>query len=616
MYDVSFENEAPFGFKSLTKSTTVSCYSTPSIVPMFIDNRKFKFEFHTLPALPALLHATSGARAIALRHFTLVKVEVFDRTQPVPAPPTQPQQPLPLLQIAQALIPIPPQAPLLHAQNQVNGINAPTWQNAGVLSNSPSQGASQHGHPQGITNAHIVSQASLSWAAIAQSPPLHTPPYGSGMFAPFQPALPMQTSQAQGPSFPPLHPHSAQPFPLSQYHSQHLGAIQPQGTSQMGQQLPAPGWSTLSQSQQLQTSIQHGPQVHGLQHHGFHQSIFGGGFQPTTGQSSGHQSFTQHNSQYLGALTQSIFGGSFPQAPSQPVGHQTLTQHGPQQHGALHSNIFGGSFQSTSAPAQQNFTHTIPQPHGTNQTTGPRAFNPPVGTLANNSYTVALHSTSAIPRRLLPADTDSDDGNGRYFYVNHGSDFFRLQVGDPTSYHYPVFSIAQFPQLLNSVSDEDRRVYLQELQRTYTVPSPFPASSRLPGLFANIQHLVLNLELPPCHAPLRSSGFRSWMRRNIDKFCSITVKSTIAKFPKIKNLDLLIAGDIKRGENDRMVLRHWRYAPIREENGITFGHAELGLLEMEIRLWMMGEFMGKNGPEGPEVRIVVHVPQHYSQTKW
>jgi hypothetical protein len=106
------------------------------------------------------------------------------------------------------------------------------------------------------------------------------------------------------------------------------------------------------------------------------------------------------------------------------------------------------------------------------------------------------------------------------------------------------------------------------------------------------------------------------MRRSISRFCSIVIKSTIAKFPNIKNLDLQIAGDIKRREGDRMVLRHWRYAPIREENGVTFGHAELGLLEMEIRLWTMGEFLGKDGAEGPEVRIVVHVPQQYSQTKW
>jgi hypothetical protein len=61
-----------------------------------------------------------------------------------------------------------------------------------------------------------------------------------------------------------------------------------------------------------------------------------------------------------------------------------------------------------------------------------------------------------------------------------------------------------------------------------------------------------------------------------------------------------------------MVLRNFRQSPIQEEDGITFGHAELGLIEREIRVWMMNEYMGKNGPEGPEIRIVVYMPKRYS----
>jgi hypothetical protein len=311
-----------------------------------------------------------------------------------------------------------------------------------------------------------------------------------------------------------------------------------------------------------------------------------------------------------------IFGGSLQSAPIQSSGHQSLTQHGSQHHGALQQDIFGGIFLSASASTQHSFTQVVPHLHGTIQNTSLQTLNPPGGALVTTSNAVALHPTCAFRRRLLLADNDLEDELNRYFYVNHGSDLFRLQVGDPTSYHYPTFGLAQFPQLPNSVSDEDRQHFLQELQRTYTLPSPFPATGRLPSLFANIQHLVLNLELPPCDAPLRSTGFRDWMHRSIDKFCSVVIKSTIAEFPKIKNLDLLIAGDTKSHEKDRMVLRYWRCAPIMEENGFTFGHAELGLLEMEIRLWLMGEFVGKEGPEAPEVRIVVHVPQHCSQTKW
>jgi hypothetical protein len=216
------------------------------------------------------------------------------------------------------------------------------------------------------------------------------------------------------------------------------------------------------------------------------------------------------------------------------------------------------------------------------------------------------------------AHEDSDGDTGRYFYVNPGSDLFKLQVGEPTGYCYPTFTIAQYPHIFTSLSVEDRQSYLQDLQQAYTAPAPFPDSCRLPHFFAKVQHLVINLELAPCLAPMRSDGFRNWLHTETTTFCETTIKSTIAKFSKVKNLDLAIEGDFRRRTwaKDEMSLRHFRQAPIREENGVEFGQAELGLLEMEIRVWIMNEYMGKHGPEGPEVRIVVHVPRQYSQTKW
>ncbi len=521
---------------------------------MFINNRTFKFEFRTLPAVPALLHATSGARAIGLCHFTLVKAEALDRRAPSLTPQYTQTQAVPFLaHIAQAPQPAPPQAPALHIQNQANSLLS---QNVSALLNTHSQ--------------------------VAQGLPGQLPPCGPGMSAPFQPTLSAQAPQFQGPSSPQLHPYSAQPLPLSQNNLQHLGATQPHGGSQLGHLVSAPGYSTLSQLQLQQAHAHQGPLQSGPQHHAFQQTIFSGGVQPIPGQSSGHQNFTQYSSP---------------------------------NHGASQMSMFGGNFPSTSASVQQSFAQTSPQVHGMNQSTVLQTWSPHGSASATTSTALSLRATRAIQRPMRLANSQSTFRPSRYFYVNYGSDFFRLQVGY-TSYAYPAFSLAQFPQLPNSVSDEDRRCYLFELQRTYTLPKPFPATGRLPGLFANIRHLVLSLKLPPCHAPLRSPGFRGWMRTSVEDFCSIVIKSTIAKFPNIKNLDLLIAGDIRRGENDQMVLRHWRRAPIREENGVTFGHAELGLLEMEIRIWMLREYMGKHGPEGPEIRIVVHLPQHYSRTKW
>jgi hypothetical protein len=100
-------------------------------------------------------------------------------------------------------------------------------------------------------------------------------------------------------------------------------------------------------------------------------------------------------------------------------------------------------------------------------------------------------------------------------------------------------------------------------------------------------------------------------------FCETTIKSALEKFPNVKNLDLLIEGDstCQTRAHDKMVLRHFKKAPIQEENGIQFGQAELGLLEMEIRVWIISQYMGKHGPEGPEVRIVVQLPRSLSESR-
>jgi hypothetical protein len=381
--------------------------------------------------------------------------------------------------------------------------------------------------------------------------------------------------------------HQGPIHPLGQQGAQVQGAIQPWFQHQALQALTIGGGPQQATGQSLgqQNIAQHQPNQA--------QSSWGGSFQSTL---TGQQSFSQNVNHY-----QSIYGGSHQTtAPGgQSVTHNTSQYQSP----------YGGSFHSTSQ-GQQNSTQYSSQPHTTGQITTVQAFNPPAGAVA----AFVLH-LSHPQRRLLPAD-DTDDDSDRYFYVNPGSDCFKLQVGTATRYHYPTYVLTQFPQILTSVSDEGRSAYLQHMQQAYTTPTPFPGPGRLPDFLSNIQHLAVNLELAPCHATMRSDGFRIWLHRQTKDFCEVIVKSTIAKFPKLKNLDFLVEGDFTHRANDRMVLRHYKRAPIQEGNGINFGHAELGLLEMEIRVWMMSEYMGKHGPEGPEVRIVVLVPQHHSQTKW
>jgi hypothetical protein len=213
------------------------------------------------------------------------------------------------------------------------------------------------------------------------------------------------------------------------------------------------------------------------------------------------------------------------------------------------------------------------------------------------------------------AQDNHEDDSGRYFFINLGSEYFMLRIGAGPPSNYPKYSIAQYPHLLSPLSDVTRQSILAQLDQFYIAPSPIPEPGRLPDFFSEIQHLVLGLKLRPCLAELRSAEFKSWLVKETKKFCERIVKPTVAKFKTLKHLDLLIEGDAKPRADDRMVLRHWRDASIQDGNGLDFGHAELGLLEMEINLWMMSEYMGKNGPEGPHVRIVVYIPQQCSKTK-
>jgi hypothetical protein len=488
----------------------------------------------------------------------LVKFEELNRNSPrrplqPHAQPAQPTQPV--------VQPIPSQFAPNHAQFLQN---QPAWHNGNQLP----QAAQGHGSVN-----------------ILPGPP--------------QPALPTATPQAPNPLA--LVTYNAQAAIQVHHNPQHQGAIHPLGHQGAQVQGAIQPWSQHQAPQAL--TIGGGPQqvtgqLLGQQNIAQHQpnqaqSSWGGSFQSTL---TGQQSFSQTVNHY-----QSAYGGSHQTtAPGgQSVTHNTSQYQSP----------YGGGFHST-PQGHQTSTQYTSQPHTTGQLTTVQAFNPPAGAIP----AIVLHLRHPR-RRLLPAN-DTDDGSDRYFYVNPGSDCFKLQVGPATRYHYPTYVLTQFPQILTPVSDEDRSVYLQQIQQAYTAPTPFPGPGRHPDFLSNIQHLALNLELAPCHATMRSDGFRIWLHRQTKDFCEVIVKSTIAKFPKLKNLDFLVEGNFTRRANDRMVLRHYKRAPIQEENGIDFGHAELGLLEMEIRVWMMSEYMGKHGPEGPEVRIVVLVPQHHSQTKW
>ena len=584
---------------------TVSCYSTPETIPIFIDDRTFKFQFRGVPAVPSVLHATSGARAIGLRHFLLVKCEELNRN-----PRRTRVQVLQGIQTIihhiQHIANIPAQPFLNHpaVQNANQGTQGHGWTFAGM----PQQ-ALPAPPPQGL-NAWSMVPFNLQTASQAQN--------NSNVLGAVHQQNP-QNVQAQG-SFPPwIQNQLAQPFA-------NFGGLQ---------QTAGPGSG-------FQNNFQNGShhQAQGSFAGNFHsqfispyQNSFGGSQQTTAAGGPHYQSpyggnvlgnaVGQHNATHHGAQQHSIFGGSFQSAP---VGQHNTTQAGQQQ------SIFGGSFQlapvgqHNATQAQSVFGGNLQSAHTGQQLIGPYShvvgqgitlqltnpaagFNAPSANLANVTNTVVQNNQP----RLLSVDDNTDDDSDRYFYVNPGSDCFKLQVGARTGCNYPTYSLTRFPQLVNTVSDEDRQTYLQLTQRAYVLPTQFPAPGRLPKFLGEIYHLAINLELAPCHAPMRSDGFKIWLQDQTKTFCEVVIKSTLKKFRGVKHLDLLIeeASHTRPSHAlDRMVFRYFRQAHIQEEDGITFGHAELGLLEREIRLWMMSEYMGKNGCEGPDVRIVVHVPEY------
>ncbi|KAE9381643.1 hypothetical protein N431DRAFT_490974 [Stipitochalara longipes BDJ] len=568
-----------------------SCYSTPEIVPIFIDDRTFSFRFRNIPAVPTVLHATSGARAIGLRHFVCVKFEELNRN--TPRPPPQPQV-------------HPPQGAQQTFHHQIANIPAQLVQNHLALQTA-NYGLGFQGH---------------GWANITPGNP--------------QPALLTPAPQPQSSNPWAVVTFNAQAALQAQHHSQNLGTVHQQGQ----QSIQAQGPLSWFQNHAVQPFANVGgpqqttSQVLGTQNNsqqGSHyqaQGSFGGSFHATlAGTHSLSQNVVHYQSTFSGSQqTSAMAGPSVIHNSSHHHSHHggsmqsnAVGQHNGVHHGTQQQNIFGGSFQP--APAGQQPTSQIgPPSHVVGQVTTMQIFNPSASTLtafaALTNITNAAISNNPQPRqRLLPVGDDTNDGSDRYFYVNPRSDLFKLQVGARTGYNYPTYGLTRFPHILTPINDEDRQAYMQHIQQTYALPTAFPASGRLPNFLAGIQHLVLNLELAPCHAPMRSDGFRTWLHDQTKKFCEVIINSTIKKFRSVKNLDLLIeraSYSRPAHAHDQMVLRHFRQAPIQQEDGITFGHAELGLLEREIRVWMMSEYMGKNGPEGPEVRIVVHMPNHYS----
>jgi hypothetical protein len=168
-----------------------------------------------------------------------------------------------------------------------------------------------------------------------------------------------------------------------------------------------------------------------------------------------------------------------------------------------------------------------------------------------------------------------------------------------------------------SLTENERQREISRLNHGTFVAPPFPQIGKIPAFFKKIKHLALNFSLPTCPHPYSSKLYQNWVEAEIKKFLDGHVRTTTEHFEALRNIDLVVKRDYgteKKHKDEKSDFKNWRDIPIRMSDGVTFGYIEFAYVEREIRLWFMGEFLGKND-EAPEWRLVVKVPDSSQATK-
>jgi hypothetical protein len=216
----------------------------------------------------------------------------------------------------------------------------------------------------------------------------------------------------------------------------------------------------------------------------------------------------------------------------------------------------------------------------------------------------------------------SQNAMPRYFYLNTAFDIFHLQIGTAVNHIFPTYVLPPpgQPGVIRSdrsLTEDERQREISRLNHGTFVAPPFPHIGKIPALFKKIKHLALNFSLPTCPHPYSSKLYQNWVEVEIKKFLDEHVKTTTGHFKALRNIDLVVRRDYdteKKHKDEKSDFRNWRDIPIRMSDGVTFGYIEFAYMEREIRMWFMGEFLGKND-EAPEWRLVVKVPDSSQATK-
>jgi hypothetical protein len=222
------------------------------------------------------------------------------------------------------------------------------------------------------------------------------------------------------------------------------------------------------------------------------------------------------------------------------------------------------------------------------------------------------HIRGAMSRNAMP----------RYFYLNTAFDIFHLQIGTAVDHIFPTYVLPPpgQPGMIRSdrsLTENERQREISRLNHGTFVAPPFPQIGKIPAFFKKIKHLALNFSLPTCPHPYSSKLYQNWVEAEIKKFLDGHVRTTTEHFEALRNIDLVVKRDYgteKKHKDEKSDFKNWRDIPIRMSDGVTFGYIEFAYVEREIRLWFMGEFLGKND-EAPEWRLVVKVPDSSQATK-
>ncbi|KAH7364296.1 hypothetical protein BKA65DRAFT_472635 [Rhexocercosporidium sp. MPI-PUGE-AT-0058] len=238
-------------------------------------------------------------------------------------------------------------------------------------------------------------------------------------------------------------------------------------------------------------------------------------------------------------------------------------------------------------------------------------------------HVVGYCDTPPPTHPFLPAEPARQVLPGRIgkqkFYVNFAADMFKLQIGNPSQYQYPTFSLGEEPSVTcvknGMITGLEFEQQVRAFQRKYEALPSFPTPGKVPALFKKIENLVLNISLPPCTDP---DEYTEWATKNVKTlFSSLHVRTTIRRFPNLRSLNFYVPGDHKINPvGHKYSLKHFSLVPVRASDNISMSKSQLTFFEMQMETEMDTIRKELGEKDFPASRLVVYVPQKGDRMEW